>query len=131
MRLALWPESPEKEAGEIADFFAGKPLPFLEAAFVCPRPGGGLCGLAEVSIHTEAPGCMTDRIGYMAAWYVDPDARGQGIGQALAEAAERWARERGCREMASDTTPDYPLSPAAHAGLGYAEVERHFRKELG
>ncbi len=131
MRLALWPDEPAKEAGEIADFLAGNSLPYLEAAFVCPRPGGGLCGLSEVAIHTEAPGCVTDRIGYLEAWYVDPDARGQGIGRALAEAAESWALAQGCREMASDTNPSYPLSPAAHAALGYATVQWHFRKSLG
>jgi aminoglycoside 6'-N-acetyltransferase I len=72
----------------------------------------------------------SDRIGYLEAWYVDPDWRGQGVGRALAQAAEDWARAQGCREMASDTTPSYPVSPAAHAALGYQEVERLFRKDL-
>ena len=36
----------------------------------------------------------------------------------------------GCREMASDTDPSYPISPAAHAALGYQEVQRCFRKDL-
>jgi aminoglycoside 6'-N-acetyltransferase I len=130
MRLALWPDEPEKEATEIARFLAGETLPFLEAAFVCPRPGGGLCGLSEVAIHTEAPGCVTDRIGYLEAWFVDPDVRGQGIGRALAAAAENWARAHGCREMASDTDPGYPVSPAAHVAIGYTTVAWHFRKEL-
>jgi aminoglycoside 6'-N-acetyltransferase I len=48
----------------------------------------------------------------------------------LVERAEQWARAAGCREMASDTTPFYPISPAAHEALGYEEVERYFRKEL-
>jgi aminoglycoside 6'-N-acetyltransferase I len=61
---------------------------------------------------------------------VDGDVRGQGVGRALVERAEAWARAAGCREMASDTTPFYPISPAAHAALGYAEVERYFRKVL-
>lgn len=131
MRLALWPNSTaEIEKEGIDHFLAGSSLPFPQAAFVSPRPTGGLCGLAEVSIHTDAPVCVTDRIGYLEAWYVDSDMRGQGIGRALAEAAEAWARAQGCREMASDTDPSYPLSPAAHAALGYAEVERYFRKEL-
>lgn len=134
MRMALWPDStPEQEAGEIAHFLAvptRPPLPTLHAAFVCVRPEGGLCGLAEISIQQHAPGCTSDRIGYLEAWHVDPDMRGRGVGRALAEAAEAWARAEGCREMASDTTPDYPLSPAAHAALGYQEVERYFRKDL-
>ncbi len=134
LRMALWPDAkPEKEAGEIAHFLADPPrppLPMLHAAFVCQRPDGDLCGLVEVSIHTQAPGCTTDRIGYLEAWYVDPAARGRQIGRALTQAAEAWARAQGCREMASDTDPSYPISPAAHAALGYQEVARCFRKEL-
>ena len=134
MRMALWPDStPEKEAGEIAHFLAIPPrpvLPMLHAAFVCPRPDAGLCGLAEVSIHKTAPGCTTDRIGYLEAWYVDPDWRGHGVGRELVQMAEAWARTQGCREMASDTDPSYPMSPVAHAALGYQEVERFFRKDL-
>lgn len=134
MRMALWPDSdPDKEVNEIKHFLADPPLPLLpalHAAFVCPRPDTGLCGLVEVSIHTTAPGCQTDRIGYLEAWYVDPEFRGQGIGRRLVEKAEAWAREKGCQEMASDTNPFYPLSPGAHNALGYEEVERYFRKEI-
>ncbi len=131
MRLALWPDSSaEDERGEVEWFLAGYPSPTLMAAFVCERPEGGLCGLVEVSIRESAPGCHTDRIGYLEGWYVDPDRRGRGVGRALAERAEAWARAAGCREMASDTNPSYPVSPAAHEALGYEEVERFFRKEL-
>jgi aminoglycoside 6'-N-acetyltransferase I len=134
LRMALWPDSTEqKEADEIAHFLAVPPrtlLPTLHAAFVCQRLEGGLCGLAEVSIHDQAPGCLTTHIGYLEAWYVDPDVRGQQIGRALAEVAEAWAREQGCREMASDTTSSYPISPLAHAAAGYQEVARFFRKDL-
>jgi len=56
--------------------------------------------------------------------------RGQGVGRAPVEQAEAWARSQGCREMASDTTPSYRLSPAAHAAMGYQEVEGCFRKDL-
>ena len=131
MRMALWPDTEsEKEAAEIARFFANPPLPNLHAAFVCPLPDGGLCGLVEVSIKSSAPGCKTDRIGYLEGWYVDPEYREMGIGRTLVERAEQWAREQGCLEMASDTTPLYPVSPDAHAALGYQEVERYFRKDL-
>jgi hypothetical protein len=63
MRVALWPDNPDKEADEIAHFLVVPPrplLPTLHAAFVCPRPDTGLCGLVEVSIHDSAPGCQTD-----------------------------------------------------------------------
>lgn len=133
MRVALWPDDPAKEAAEIAHFLSTTPhskLPLMHEAFVCTRPDGTLCGLVEVAIHSSAPGCKTDHIGYLEAWYVDPDQRNKGVGRALVEQAEAWARAEGCREMASDTGPAYPLSPAAHAALGYEVVEWYFRKEL-
>jgi aminoglycoside 6'-N-acetyltransferase I len=133
LRLALWPDAAAaEEADQIATFFAQPPgaLPDLQAAFVAVRPQGGLCGMVEVSIRRSAPGCTTDRIGYLEGWYVDPDWRQRGAGRALVQAAEAWAAAQGCTEMASDTNPSYTLSPAAHAALGYAEVERYFRKAL-
>ena len=131
MRMELWPDSdPDDEAEEIAHYFAGLPLPTLQVAYVYPHPDGSLCGLIEASIHTSAPGCETNRIGYIEAWYVDQEWRGKGVGRALVEQVENWARAQGCTEMASDTTPFYPISPKAHHALGYEEVERYFRKVL-
>jgi aminoglycoside 6'-N-acetyltransferase I len=135
LRLALWPDLPPHEIlAEVEHFFTvpfHSKLPPRQAIFVCEHPGGGLCGLIEVSIRFSVPGCNTRSIGYIEAWYVDPAWRGQGLGRTLVKVAEDWARGKGCREMASDTTPAYPDSPAAHAALGYEEVERYFRKELG
>jgi aminoglycoside 6'-N-acetyltransferase I len=131
LRLALWPVPQDKVSElelEMAEMMEDPEQP----VFVAERSEGGLCGLLEVSIRKEAEGCTTDRIGYLEGWYVDPDMRGQGLGRALVEAAESWARAQGCTEMASDTTLDYPLSPSAHEKLGYIEVLRtiHFRKTL-
>ena len=136
MRMALWPDSdPDTQAHEIAHFLAIPPrpvLPTLHAVFVCPRPDAGLCGMVEVSIRPYADGCQTTDVGYLEAWYVDPDARGQGIGRALVIAAEEWAHAHGCREMASDADLTNSVSQAAHQRLGYLETGRsvHFCKAL-
>jgi aminoglycoside 6'-N-acetyltransferase I len=128
LRRALWPEDDANDLQrEMATIRAD---PDRQPVFVAERPDGGLCGLLEVSIRRSAPGCKTDRIGYLEGWYVDPDWRRRGVGRRLVDAAEAWARTAGCREMASDTEPGYPLSPQAHAALGYQEVERYFRKDL-
>ena len=127
LRMALWPDhTAEEMRQEMAALLADSQQP----VFVAERPDGGLCGLVEVAIHTQAPGCTTDRIGYLEGWYVDDDVRGQGVGKRLVEAAEDWARSVGCREMASDTTSDYATSPAAHTALGYQVAEIYFRKDL-
>jgi aminoglycoside 6'-N-acetyltransferase I len=129
LRFALWNhytvEAMQAEMASLRADITNQPV------FVAERPdGGGLCGLVEVAIHTAAPGCTTDRIGYLEAWYVDPDYRSQGLGRRLVETAEAWARLMGCREIASDTTSGCPLSPAAHAALGYQIAEIYFRKDL-
>jgi aminoglycoside 6'-N-acetyltransferase I len=128
LRIALWPDTDsDAEARDIAYFLAEPPrppLPTLHAVFVCPRPDAGLCGMVEVSIRPYADGCATHDVGYLEAWYVDPDSRGQGIGRALVAAAEAWARGQGCREMASDAELDNLGSQAAHARLGYVETGR-------
>jgi aminoglycoside 6'-N-acetyltransferase I len=63
---------------------------------------------------------------------VREDARKSGVGAALIRAAENWAREQGCREMASDAWVENVESQAAHQALGYEVVDRcvHFRKAL-
>jgi len=131
LRLALWPQPRFKLSdlkAEMENILADPEQP----VFVAVRPAGGLCGFLEVSIRNWAEGCTSDRIGYLEGWYVDPDWREKSIGRKLVHAAERWAMEKGCTEMASDTDLDYPLSPEVHAKLGFQEVQRtiHFRKEL-
>lgn len=132
MRHALWPEgSVEEHAGEIEDFFAGRSREPL-AVLVAEDASGRLLGFAELSIRPYAEGCATDRIGYLEGWYVVPEARKQGVGRALVEASEAWARAQGCAEFASDTEIDNEVSAAAHRALGYTEVAliRCFRKDL-
>jgi aminoglycoside 6'-N-acetyltransferase I len=50
----------------------------------------------------------------------------------LVAAAEDWAREQRCTEMASDALIDNALSHTAHRHIGYEEIERIvcFRKSL-
>lgn len=100
--------------------------------FVVERDDGSIAGFVEVGARQYADGCETSPVGYVEAWYVDPDARRSGYGRALLEAAEAWARDRGYREMASDAQLGNDVSHAAHLSSGYQEVDRvvQFRKEL-
>lgn len=69
---------------------------------------------------------------YLEGWYVAPDCRRQGVGTDLVQAAEAWARERGCRELGSDTHIENVVSRQAHRALGFEEGRPvvHFRKAL-
>jgi aminoglycoside 6'-N-acetyltransferase I len=128
LRVQLWPES---NPGELRDDVRQILEDANWAAFMAVNEGE-VIGFIECSIRDKAPACETDRIGYIEPWFVAPEFRNQGVGRRLVEASEQWARHKGCTEMASDTTSNYPLSPAAHKALGYQEVKRKFyyRKSL-
>ena len=100
--------------------------------FVAERPDGSVAGFVETGTRLYADGCDTSPVGYIEAWYVDPDVRRSGYGRALLAAAEDWARRRGYREMASDAQLDNEVSHAAHRRSGYEEVDRivQFRRIL-
>jgi len=131
MRCALWPEGSEREhAAEIAAFFAG--TSHLPLAVLLAFEDAAAVGFAELSIRSVAESCLTDRVAYLEGWYVEPAARRRGVGRALVTAAEDWGRAQGCTEFGSDTQIDNVTSAAAHAALGFEEVERIrcFRKPL-
>jgi aminoglycoside 6'-N-acetyltransferase I len=131
MRRALWPESAADHKPEIAAYFAGKArLPLM--VLLAFDAGGEAVGFAELSIRSVAESCETDRVAYLEGWYVEPAVRRRGVGRALAAAAEEWGRAQGCTEFASDTQISNTASAAAHAALGFEEVEqiRCYRKRL-
>lgn len=102
------------------------------AVFVAERPDGSICGYVEAGTRAYADGCRTSPVGYIEAWYVDPDVRRRGYGRALLAAAETWARARALTEMASDALLGNSVSYDAHIRSGYSEVERvvQFRKDI-
>ncbi len=130
MREMLWPDSGDDHTQEI-DAYLHQPEPNT-AVFVAERENDKLGGFLEAGIRYYAEGCDTRNVGYIEGWYVDPDLRRQAVGRALVEAAEQWARARGCREMASDCALHNEVSFKAHLAIGYKEAERaiHFCKVL-
>jgi len=132
MRCALWPEGTEAEHhAEIDHFFSGQLREPL-ATLLALNPSDDAVGFAELSIRSYAEDCVTDRVAYLEGWYVEPEARRQGVGRALVRAAEEWARSQGCTEFASDALIDNHVSAAAHRALGFQETVqiRCFRKVL-
>jgi aminoglycoside 6'-N-acetyltransferase I len=125
MRMALWPDH---SAGDREQWLARTDAVIL----VADTGGGRLAGFAEVGTRSYADGCETSPVAYLEGWWVDEDFRRQGVGGSLIEAAEAWARERGCTELASDAELHNVISQTAHARLGFMEVGRSvlFRKAL-
>ncbi len=131
---ALWPdgsaEGHRRQLEEILNETAAGPYPCQ--VFVA-QDEGLVVGLVLVGMRSHADGCNPRRpVGYVEGWYVATCCRRRGIGRALVETAEDWARSQGCVEMASDTWCDHAGSQQAHAALGYEEVDRCvlYRKRL-
>ena len=129
MRQGLWPEAPV----EYLTFDLDERLVDPDyAVFVACNAEGQLVAFVEVGLRDHGEGCETSPVGYIEAWFVGEYVRGQKVGRDLIRAAEEWAREKGCAEMASDTWLENEASIAAHLKLGYWEAERlvHFVKRL-
>jgi aminoglycoside 6'-N-acetyltransferase I len=131
MRTALWPDGAADHAGEIAAYFDGR-VSMPLAVLIAIAGASDAVGFVELSIRNYAESCTTDRIAYLEGWYVDPAARGRGVGRALIEAAEEWARAQGCTEFGSDAEIENALSASAHKALGFRETAqiRCFLKSL-
>lgn len=138
LSFALWPDaSPQDHRKDIEAILRGTPrsctplsIFVAETEEVAPR----VVAFLEVGVRSHADGCDARQpVGFLEGWYVDPAFQRRGVGRALLEAADQWARDRGCVEMASDTWLDAQHSVDAHVACGYEVVDRcvNFRKALG
>ncbi len=130
LRQMLWDElSEEEHQDEMLDIYEHTDS---QLVLVAEKDGGRLVGFLEASIRPFVEDCHTDHVGYLEGWFVESAYRRYGIGRDLVRNAERWARKKGCTEMASDAEVGNDLSLQAHLKLGYDETSRlvHLRKEL-
>jgi aminoglycoside 6'-N-acetyltransferase I len=130
LRRLLWDElTDEEHREEMLDIFSH---PETQLVLVAEMENRRLVGFLEASIRPFVEDCQTDHVGYLEGWFVEAEFRRGGVGGELVRAAEKWARTRGCVEMASDSEIGNDLSVEAHLHLGYTETSRlvHWRKEL-
>jgi len=129
LRERLWPDMDERELRDEQDEISCEPQ---KNSVLVAEESGRLVGFAEVSLRDWADGCDSRPVGYLEAWYVEPDCRRLGIGRALIDVAEAWTLARGCTEIGSDALLDNLVSHQAHRALGFEEVHRTvaFKKRL-
>ena len=129
MRDLLWPgESKTLHKNEMEERLQKSD----NEVFVAERLEEGLCGFVEVGTRSWAEGCKSSPVAYIEGWYVDEDMRGKRIGHSLIRKAEKWFKNRGYAEVASDCELNNEASFHIHLACGYEEVikEIHFRKKL-
>ena len=92
-----------------------------------------IIGFADCSLRDDyVEGTHGGVIGYLEGIYIDPPYRMKGIAKALVSLCEDWAREKGCKEFASDCELYNDESYRFHLKIGFKEANRLicFVKEL-
>ena len=116
LMVALWPHhtAAEMEA-ELEEFMKQE-----ETAFFLAEGGFAQCSLR----HDYVEGTESSPVGYLEGIYVAEEVRKQGLARELLKACENWAKEKGCREFASDCELTNTQSLAFHLRVGFEEANR-------
>lgn len=90
-------------------------------------------GFAQCQLrHDYVEGTNSSPVGYLEGLFVKEAFRKQGYAKKLANACEKWSKDKGCQEVASDCELENEDSLAMHLKLGFAEANRIicFKKDL-
>lgn len=131
LRNALWPVDTDGEhAAEIEQLLRE---PGETVTLIARDAEQVAVGLVEASLRRDyVNGCESSPVAFLEGIYVIPSARRTGVARSLVAAVERWGREQGCSEFASDALLANIESHQMHKALGFTETERvvFFRKSL-
>lgn len=121
LALLLWPEHTLEEFIEEMSQVIADPKAKMFLAYVENEP----IGFAYCQHRYEyVEGTSSSPVGYLEGLYVKQDFRKQGVGRRLVLACEKWTKEKGCQEFASDCEWHNSTSLAVHKSLGFKEVNR-------
>ena len=123
LRNKLWPDSITIHEAELADYFNGNSIDIVQA-YVLQLGEAEIIGFIELNLRNFAEGSRASRVPYIEGWYVGEEFQGQGYGKLLIMSAEKWAKEQGYSELASDTELENRKSIQIHKHLGFKETER-------
>ena len=125
----IWPEHTLEElTGIIKRYIASE-----DAAVFAETADGQYVGVALCCLrHDYVEGCETSPVGYLEGIGIHEAFRFRGIARKLLSECEQWAKEKGCREFASDCELTNMASLNFHLSVGFQEENRIicFKKTL-
>ena len=90
-------------------------------------------GFAQCGLRTDyVEGTESSPVGYLEGIFVNEEYRKNGFAKELLCACEKWAKDKGCVEFASDCELDNITSFNFHMAMGFEEANRIicFKKNL-
>ena len=117
----LWPGHEPRELEEEISRELGRE----DGAFFLLWREGEAVGFAQCSLRSDyVEGTKSSPVGYLEGIYLKEPFRGRGLGRALTERCEDWARRRGCSEFASDCGAENTGSLRSRLASGFREAGR-------
>ena len=117
----LWPHHTAAEM----EAEMGALLEQPEAAVFLAFDGEKAIGFAQCQLRRDyVEGTESSPVGYLEGIYVAEGYRKQGIARELLSACEKWAKEKGCLEFASDCELTNAQSLQFHLNVGFEEANR-------
>jgi ribosomal protein S18 acetylase RimI-like enzyme len=108
-----WPDADAFGRG-VERLLADEDTEFLLAAVDHAAPAVGVCQLRfRYGLWWDAPDCLLEDL------FVEEEARGKGLGEALVNAAIERARERGCRRIELDANEGNTPAIKLYERLGF------------
>ena len=104
-----------------------------DAACFIKYIGGNPVAFAQSQLrHDYVEGTDSSLVGYLEGIFVTEEYRRKGCAAELLAECEKWAKEKGCAEFASDCELDNVDSQRFHLAMGFTETNRIvcFKKEL-
>ncbi len=138
LRLALLHEHPEHPvygrlrrdvADRARELFAAQLRSPVEVILLAEL-GGEVVGVLRCVESVGSPLMEPARYAYVSSAYVRPEARRLGVLRALLDEAERWARQRGLKQMRLHNVAGSTNAEAAWSALGFGVVEQVRLRDL-
>jgi len=121
LMMELWPQSPfDEELQNCQDIMATED----QTCFLVNQQGEYIAFIQLALRYDYVEGTVTSPVAYIEGIYVKPRDRKSGIARELVELGEKWAKEKGCTQFASDTEIGNSQSIRFHKKVGFKEVNR-------
>lgn len=82
-------------------------------------------GFAQCLLRYDyVEGTESSPVGYLEGIFVEEEYRGKGYAKELMSECQKWTKEKGCYEFASDCELDNVTSLKFHTAMGFKEANR-------